>query len=391
MNDDSKKILITVGNPNNIRDRGGSNYFFLKAAREYQFIDTGLSLNYDSLSFYKLIWNLWSLFNYREKGGFQFSSIFLNKIFNQAKLDSDQIEFISRFPLLPPLPWKKNWMVNYYIDATLKQNFEEYGLSKKVGKTIQREALNKEQQAYFLAKRIICMSHWGAKSVVEDYGIPSSKVHVICGGANLDEDSLREVLSNTNRKHEINVSMNPLKLGFIGKDWQRKGLLKLLQIAEVLQERKIQVKVLVIGPSPKELPQHPLLTSLGFVDKSKNLPYFTHLLRQFHFGCLFSTVEALGISNLECLRLGIPVIATRAGGIIDTVPNDVGFLFEPDFALNQVADLLEFFVKNPESYRALRQKVLNQSKNFAWKQTVKQFIQVWKGSQDFQYDRITQS
>ena len=53
------------------------------------------------------------------------------------------------------------------------------------------------------------------------------------------------------------------------------------------------------------------------------------LVRSFHFGCLFSSAEAYGIANLECLRLGVPVLASRVGGIPDTVRDGLAYLFEP--------------------------------------------------------------
>ena len=53
------------------------------------------------------------------------------------------------------------------------------------------------------------------------------------------------------------------------------------------------------------------------------------MIRSWHFGCLFSSAEAYGISNLECLRLGVPVLARRVGGIPDTVPEGLGLSLRP--------------------------------------------------------------
>ena len=77
-------------------------------------------------------------------------------------------------------------------------------------------------------------------------------------------------------------------------------------------------------------------------------------MRSFHFGCLFSSAEAYGIANLECLRLGVPVLASRVGGIPDTLRDGLGYLFEPGCPPHEIADLLQSFVRDPAAYHALR-------------------------------------
>jgi glycosyltransferase involved in cell wall biosynthesis len=376
-----QRILTVIGDPNQINTWSNTPYFFLKASQKVGFLDTGLSLKPEKLKTQRLIWNFLQWVQSREKGGFQYTPTFLKQLFYQVQLSTDNIEFISHFPLLPPRPWNNNWKVNYYIDATSKQVFEDYGLATRVGSKIREAAIKQEQENYLQAQRIFCMSRWAAKSVVEDYQISPSKVYVIPGGANLDEKALQATENTPN----IILPLNPLRLGFIGKDWQRKGLPYLLQVAEVLDNRGIAVEVIVIGPASQGLPQHHLLKPVGFIDKSKDIQKFTKIVRSFHFGSLFSSAEAFGISNLECLRLGVPVIASHVGGIPDTVPKGLGFLFAPDSPPKIVADVLEGFVNNPSSYYKLRQEIVSRAKEFTWQQTIANFIQVWHGSKEFLY------
>ena len=379
------KILTFIGDPNqmNTGRKRNTPYFFLKASQKYHFLDHGLPLYPKKMRWLRILWNLVMWLHTGEKGGFQYSTVFLKRLFAQAKFNIESVEFISHFPLLPPTPWSNKWQVNYYIDATLKQNFDDYGLASIIATKIQKLALETERKNYLQAKRIICMSREAAKSIIEDYNISATKVHVIPGGANLDEDHLAKVTKSVESKPD---TLNPLRLGFIGKDWQRKGLPFLLEIAEVLDSRNIQVEVIAIGPRSHELPNHRLLKSMGFVDKFQDMDKFIKLVRSFHFGSLFSSAEAFGISNLECLRLGVPVIANRIGGIPDTLPEGLGFLFEPNSPPELVADLLESFVVNPSSYQELRQQVIARAEKFSWQNTVRKFIKVWQGSEEFLYD-----
>ena len=146
--------------------------------------------------------------------------------------------------------------------------------------------------------------------------------------------------------------------------------------------------MIVVGPHPKDLPSHPLIKPIGFVNKQTQMKDFIKLVQSFHFGCLFSTVEGQGQSILESLRLGVPVLGANASGIPDGVPKDLGFLFDLDASPSLVADLLEGFVQNPSTYYTLRNRVSARADEFSWQQTVHNFKQVWQGSKDFCYDAI---
>jgi glycosyltransferase involved in cell wall biosynthesis len=375
-----QRILVLVGDPNEVTTRGGQPFFLLKAGKEMNFLHSGLALKPEKLRAYRYTWNLFSLITKGEKGGFQYSKAFLNKLIKQVNLGEEAVEFISYFPLLPPGEWKNNWRVNYYIDATLKQNFEEYGLSNNVGEKVKEDALRQELENYKFAERIICQSRWAAASVVNKYGIHSNKVHFVLPGSSVDEKLIDKIKPNNY------PPLQPLRLGFIGKDWQRKRLPFLLQVAESLKSKKTAVEVVVIGSDCDSLPKSSLINCVGFIDKHKQMYNFMKLVQSFHFGCLFSSTEGAPQSILECLRLGVPVLGTNVGGIPDSIPEGLGFVFELDHSPEAIADLLESFVNNPNEYYQLRARVAARAEEFTWQRTVEKFIKVWQGSEEFLYD-----
>ncbi|UAJ72563.1 glycosyltransferase [Synechocystis sp. PCC 7339] len=188
-----KRYLMLVGDPNDINIWSNIPYYFLQAARKDDFLMAGLPLKPAQLKFWRLLWNLWQLLFTGQRGGFQYSNYFARLLIAQVSLPPEPIEIISHFPLLPPEPIPVQWQLNYYIDATTKQVFESYGIDQKVGKNFQAEVLARETRNFQKAKRIICMCHWAADSVINDYGIDPSKVFVIPGGANLDEALLTQL------------------------------------------------------------------------------------------------------------------------------------------------------------------------------------------------------
>ena len=372
---ETRRVLTVIGDSNRIGTWSGIPYFFLQAGREQGFLSAGLPLRPEALRRRRLIWHLARVVHGTRPGGFQYTEDFLRPLFAQARLGEDEeVEIISHFPLLPPRPWPAGWRVSYYIDATLQQNFVDYGLADRIGRRVREDALRRELEHYHAAERVVCMSRWAAGSVVEHYGIASAKVHVILPGANLDDRDLAPATA-----HAAPLLI-PLRLGFIGKDCSRKGLPFLLQVAEELERRRHKVRVLALGPRAEDLPSHPLLQSAGFVDKRHELRRFLELVRSFHFGCLFSSAEAYGIANLECLRLGVPVLASRVGGIPDTMRAGLGYQFEPGCPPQEVADLLQTFVRDPPAYHDLRQRVARAAGEFSWRRTVQNFTALWQAA-----------
>ena len=215
------------------------------------------------------------------------------------------------------------------------------------------------------------MCQWAADSVIKDYGINPAKVHVVPGGANLDEAQLSRLpaalLSPPPSAHQ------PLRLGFLGKDWQRKGGPFLLQLAEALGERDIPTVIRAIGPDPASLPAHPALQPLGFINKQGDTARFVAELRSWHFGTLFSDAEASPRSNLECLRLGVPLLSHAVGGIASTLPDGgCGRLFAPHPSAAEVAAWIAARLSPYSSYLAWREELAPRWREFTWAAAVEQ-------------------
>ena len=130
---EARRVLTVVGDPNRIGDWSGTPYFFLKAGKAQGFLAAGLPLRPEDLRCRRLIWNLARRARGARPGGFQYTDAFLGPLFAKAGLcGHGEIEIVSHFPLLPPWPWPRAWRVSYYLDATLRQNFVDYGLARRI-------------------------------------------------------------------------------------------------------------------------------------------------------------------------------------------------------------------------------------------------------------------
>jgi glycosyltransferase involved in cell wall biosynthesis len=378
------RILTCVGDATSIHTHGGLPFHLLEAGQHAGFIDAGWKLAPKKLRFSRAIWNLRRLITRGEFGGYQYSSEFIQFLTAQAlKTPTSADEIISIFPLLPT-DHSRYASVSLYLDATLKNNFEDYRLQERLGSSIISEALDRERCLYHQSARILCRSRVAAKSVVEDYRIDPAKVHFVPGGANISRNAMA-----ASAPARI-INLKPVRLGFLGKDWRRKNLSFILEVADILNARGIAVEVAAAGFDPDQGPRHPLLQPIGFIDKHTHVRKFIHFIRSCHFLCLFSIAEAFGISNRESLRLGIPVLAWNVGGISDTVPDRCGHLFPASATAQEVADLVQDYVRDYDRYKSLRAHIEERSEEFTWDASVKKMIEIWNGSHQHSYPHLQQ-
>ena len=364
------RYLISNGDSKSHLMHGGLPFNLYKAGVNQDFIDEAISLRYKDLYFWKYLWNFSQFLKYGKLGGWQYSSIYGKKISKQIQFPiNKQINILSIYPFLPYYPWHENWVVDFFIDATTDQIFKEYSSSNLISDSFKNKIIIREKRNYLKANKIICRSSWAIESLIKDYKINKDKIFLVPGGANLDINSIdRSQLFNIPPK----VSKEyPIKLGFIGTDWIRKGGQFLLCLAELFCKKGIPLEIRVIGPQKNSLPEHPSLKYLGFIDKNSNLDIFINELKTWHFGTLFSKAEAFGISNRECLLLGVPVICHDIGGIASTLPNfEFGKMFEANPEPIEVYNWIMNTLYPYDKYITLRKNLFDNYYEFTWDKAV---------------------
>lgn len=359
--------IVTIGNV--AENNSTPPHYFYKAAE-----NLGISVkainsvphNYQTM---RRWWNLKRLILGKGLGGFQYSSqgcCALEKCMLPQLESPALLTFSQHMPLLPAALHQKDLYV--YVDATLAGFNKGIGLDFEVPSDIKTYALEREQKLYHSAKLIFTRSAWAKESMVIDHGIDPKKIFVVYPGANLGD---------------VNTFVAPetdgLVLGFVAKDWKRKGFEYLLQLAEYIQDSGIQTTVKVIGELPPELASHPQVEYLGFIDKKNRTEDFVRALQSCHFGTLFSDKESLGISSLEFLRCGVPIIGFDHQGITDTLNSEASVALKFNEAIDiAAATILEKFQSN---YTQLRMHAEALSPKLTWDRAVQEIIALIKGQE----------
>ena len=362
----SGRALVAYGDVNSMRVWGGHPYFFLQAGRRNGLFQAGVALHPERFRKRRLLWNALRPALFDRPGGFQYSPGYLNRVWADRDAPAEVKEYVSHFSLLPPKETVRE-AVTYYLDATLHQNFESY-IGRRVGKRIQAEALAREHEAFQAARFVVAWSRWCANDVESFYGVSPEKIRIISPGAGVEDALVPAALP-------WDGNLSPLRLGFIGVGWERKGGPVLLDVATALQRMGYSVEVIVIGPPASTLPSHPALRAMGFIDKSRELPRFVDLVRSFHFGCLLSRRdEPFGVSNLECIRLGVPVVGTTVDGVPETVPTGAGLVVSTEQTGAEIAEVLDSLFRTPEKYASMRVAAQDVASLQSWSRTADRFL-----------------
>ena len=375
-----KRAITAVGDVCSHSCWSGLPYHFLEAARRSGFVTDPVRIDLTRLRWPRRTWNLQQALLGRGQGGFQYSDRFLNLIEAQVPphlWQGEVISFNQHFPRASTVT-RAGGTLSHYLDAPFAALVTGRGLDLRLPPAITRHAIEVERENYAASTRVITMARWAAEAVIGECGVTADKVHVILPGANLDLPQDWEFTRPESHPQGRAGRDRDFTLGFIGKDWQRKGLPYLLDLRDELTRRQWRVRVLAAGDAPTDLVARPGLEFVGYIDKQHDAPAFLQFLSRCDLGCLFSEREALGISTLEFLRVGVPVAGFAHEGMADTLPPDAGFRFAPGTGVTDAADELEAYLHDESRQESLRNAARHWSPLVSWERCVREFEDLWE-------------
>ena len=288
------------------------------------------------------------------------------------------------FPLFAPSVIKDRTIEKwFFIDQTLLQLFDYYEQRPLIGRRIAEDAIEREREGYCAATGIIVHSHWAAESVIRDYGVPTQRVHVVVPGANIDpvEYARWEAEEEERRTDTEETDERPLRLVFVGKYWQRKGLDRLLRALAVARCSGLSATLRVIGCQretvPSDLRNVDGVEWIGFLDKQADAARFLRTVAECDVGCLLSRAEAGGIALREYHALGLVVLGTDAGGAPEHMISNASLIVPTQAAEEEIATTLLDLEKDLPRFARLRAIAWQRRHSALWEETVRQIKTIW--------------
>jgi glycosyltransferase involved in cell wall biosynthesis len=250
----------------------------------------------------------------------------------------------------------------YVSDATFTLMREVYPIFSSMPPAAVEAEQFFERTALDRARLVLFPSLWAARSAIDDYGTTKDKVRVIPFGANLDREPDRQAVV----KKKIS---DTVKILFLAKEWERKGGAIALETLKSLEDMGINAKLTVCGVTPPPGIAHPEMTVFPYLDKNiaRDRKQFEHILSESHLLLLPTRTECYGIVFCEANAYGLPVFATRVGGIPTIVEDDKnGYLLSREASGKDFAYTIAKAIRDPDRYSELNygareryEKVLN--------------------------------
>jgi glycosyltransferase involved in cell wall biosynthesis len=175
-----------------------------------------------------------------------------------------------------------------------------YGLQEQ-GKLTERAKRALYKNVYGAATGLVGWSNSVKQSFVEDYGYPEEHVAVIPPGVDVDQFVAGD------RNHELP------RILFVGGDFERKGGALLLDVFR----GRLRGRAELILVTRAEIKNEPGVTVHR--DISANSPELRELYATSDMFVLPTLADCLPLVLMEALAAGMPIVATRVGGIPDTV------------------------------------------------------------------------
>jgi glycosyltransferase involved in cell wall biosynthesis len=181
---------------------------------------------------------------------------------------------------------------------------------------------------YRRADAFACISH-GLEREALAAGISADRVHFLPNAIDMDRFAPSEPARRA-RRAALGLAPDAVVCLFLGRLSREKGLLDLIEAWRLLP--RSAAVLLIVGP---EMADHPwnagpparaLVARYGLEDSVRFLGSATdtpNLLRAADVLVQPSHFEAQGLSAVEALACGVPVVASKVGGLIDFVADGV--------------------------------------------------------------------
>ncbi len=227
-----------------------------------------------------------------------------------------------------------------------------------------REAWNRVSLTQILkeADMVLAVTPDEQRLMVE-LGASKEKCFLFPGGVQLDLGGEHAPKSDFRSRHEIPGSARIV--AYLGTIEERKNVLKVIETAEVLSKMK-DVHFVIAGKSEGEygksveeaaakLANVSMLGTISEEDKSL-------LLKESYLNITLSRSEALGVSQLEFMNAGVPVISSGVGGQSWLVRNNrTGIVLEGADDVEGAAKAISQLVGN----RSMRDRLGARARSFA--------------------------
>ena len=205
-----------------------------------------------------------------------------------------------------------------------------------------------ERKVVRQSTRIITRSEWTKASLVNDYGYPEQKIHIVYNASSLPSEVVPE-------KPVFNeVDFSTVRLLFVGRVQNLKGIDIAIEVTNQLNNAGTNAELRVVGSAGIDQP-HIHYTGLYLKSIPEQLQEYASQYLWAHFLIHPARYDAAPIVTAEAAGFGVPTLTNAVGGIASTVKDNVsGVVLPAGSPATEYVKVIHNYVDNPEKYLALR-------------------------------------
>ncbi len=228
------------------------------------------------------------------------------------------------------------------------------------------------------AQKIITISKFVKKEIINTLKVPSFKIKVIYGASGIKIGQIRE---QDNILEKLKVAY-PFII-YVGNAYPHKNLERLIfAFRKLVIDYKLNLNLVLVGKEDffyKKLKEK--VKNLGLFDKIIFTDYLSDeellaLYRKATFFVFPSLSEGFGIPALEAASLGLPVCSSNSSSLPEVL-GEAALFFNP-YDIDDIAAKIKKLLDDKNLQEDLKKKGLIQVKKYSWEKMAEEILEVFQ-------------
>ena len=208
-----------------------------------------------------------------------------------------------------------------------------------------------------ITDRIIAVSERVKKFYVEEVGIPPGRITVLYNGVDLERfDKKVNVME---KRKELGLPLHSIIVGSVGRLHPQKNYFNFIKAISLIVKKFSRVHFLLVGGGPLKERLKRFSRTLGleekisFLGERKDIEEIYPVMDIF---VLSSDREGFPITILEAMACGLPVVATRVGGVEEEVEEGKTAFLVPPANSEALAEAITKLISSPSLRKEMGKK-----------------------------------
>jgi len=228
-------------------------------------------------------------------------------------------------------------------------------------------------------KALIVVSQSMKREFIRHYGNATENIIVIPNGVDLNMfNPVNQLFYRDSLRRRYGISRSEPVLMFAGGDWERKGVLYVIEALSLVQ--RPDVKLFICGSGDEEhygrlAELEQVRDRIFFVSHSSRLWEYYAASDIFVFPTIY---EPFGLTIIEAMASGLPIITSRVAGAADLIIDGVnGLLLRAASDVNDFAAKIELLLSNAELRKTMGEHARETAEKFSWDQVAQKTLEVY--------------